>query len=78
MFLADNRRTARIKSRESLLPYKGLQKYENHREEVLNNQEVCHSLFDLILVFRAKHCNFSFDAAEKSRTREGQEVFRTR
>lgn len=41
MFLADNRRTAWIKSRKSLLPFKGQQQYEEHRVRVLSNKEVC-------------------------------------
>lgn len=81
MFLADNRRIAWIKSRKSLLPYKGLQEYENHREKVLNNKEVrTFSLFDSFRFCRAKQFNSIFsssNAADENRSQERQNVFQT-
>lgn len=48
MFLGDQRKTAWIKSRKSLLPFKGLQDYESIRENVLNNKVLHTFLSDFI------------------------------
>lgn len=38
MFLADNMRTAFIKQRRSLLPFRGLQQYLEYRTELLSKE----------------------------------------
>lgn len=61
MFLADNKRTAWIKSRKSLLPYKGLQEYKDYREKALKDSEVHRiSLFNSFVVLPGKAIHFGF------------------
>lgn len=50
MFLADHRRTAWVKSRKSLIPYKGQPQYESYCEEALS--KVC---FDGLILFSCRY-----------------------
>lgn len=50
MFLADHRRTAWVKARKSLIPYKGQSQYESYRDEALS-KPVCLKSLILFLFF---------------------------